>query len=402
MRPRTQIVDLFSTFAILEGDYFQKWVTEPRLRRNMEVSIANSAKSVGSDTVWAIYWFRQWQSQDTHWAEQHLTAYLQESCYWVARNLVQRLNSTQYTSADCFQIANSEIRRVLQHFSPDRGSSLKSYASLVLTNILKDLFRQRQAADICSDWTLLRKVSKKRIKDVLFNTGVLEPEAAQYQFSWACFQALYVPSETTGGQLPQVSPQFWAEVATLYNHKRLGQLVVPGNSLSGKQLEVQLHKLSRWIRAYLYPEIDSLNRSKPGQEVGELQDDLIDSSFSQNLLDQELEREEIEQRAGQKSQLQAILTKALVELETELQEILRLFYQQKLSQQDLANHLQLSQPTVSRRIKKAEEKLLGTLLNWRQSQVNQFPDPNELKDISIGLREWLAMYYDSPTPQNSI
>jgi predicted transcriptional regulator len=79
-----------------------------------------------------------------------------------------------------------------------------------------------------------------------------------------------------------------------------------------------------------------------------------------------------------------------------------LFYQQKMSQQDLASHLQLSQPTVSRRIKKAEEKLLGTLLDWRQSQLNQFPDPNELKDISIGLREWLAMYYDSPTPQNSI
>jgi DNA-directed RNA polymerase specialized sigma24 family protein len=133
-----------------------------------------------------------------------------------------------------------------------------------------------------------------------------------------------------------------------------------------------------------------------------LLDDLTDPSFSQNLLDQELEREEIEQRTSQKGQLQAILTKALEDLEPDLQEILRLFYQQKMSQQDLASHLQLSQPTVSRRIKKAEEKLLGTLLDWRQSQLNQFPDPNELKDISIGLREWLAMYYDSPTPQNSI
>jgi RNA polymerase sigma factor (sigma-70 family) len=402
MQPRTQLIDLFSAFALLEGDYFRKWVLEPRLRRSMEASIANASESVKSDNVWAIYWHRQWQNQDARWAEQHLTAYLQESCYWVARTLVRRLSSTQYTTADCFQIANSEIRRVLQHFSPDRGSSLKSYASFVLTNILKDMFRQRQAADICSDWALLRKVSKKRIKDVLLNTGVVEPETAQYQFSWVCFQALYVPSETTGGQLPQVSRQFWEEVATLYNTKRLGQLVVPGNSLTGEQLESRLYKLSRWVRTYLYPDVDSLNRSKPGQEVGEMQDDLTDPLFSQNLLDQELEREEIEQRVNQKGQLQTILIKALEELEPELQEILRLFYQQNMSQQDLASHLQLSQPTVSRRIKKAEEKLLGTLLNWRQSQLNQFPDPNELKDISIGLREWLAMYYDSPTPQNSI
>jgi RNA polymerase sigma factor (sigma-70 family) len=399
MHPRTQPLDLFSTFAMLEGDYFRKWIAEPRLRRSMETSLAQSNEPVQSEAVWSIYWYRQWQTPNSRWAESHLTAYLQESCYWVARNLVQRLNSNQYTVADCFQIANSEVRRVLQHFSPDRGSSLKSYSSLVLGNILKDMLRQRQTADICSDWSLLRKVSKKRVKDVLSSTGVVEPEAAQYQFAWVCFQTLYVPSDD-GGALPQPDAQLWNAIANLYNSRRLGQLTVAGNSLTAEQIESRLHKLSRWIRAYLYPDVGSLNRPKPGQEVGELQDDLSDSD-SQDLLDRAIEQEETAQRSTQKGQLQQVLTDALTKLEPELQEFLRLFYQQKLSQQELASHLQLSQPTVSRRMKKAEEKMLGAILDWRQSQLNQFPDPNELKSISNALREWLMMYYDLPEAEVS-
>jgi RNA polymerase sigma factor (sigma-70 family) len=397
MSPRTKILDLFSTFAILEGDYFQKWLPEPRLRRSMETALANAAELTELDKIWALYWHKRWQTQDSRWAASHLTAYLQEPCYWVAQGLGQRVRSPQYTVADYFQIANSEIQRVLQHFAPDRGSTLKSYASLVLTNVLKDTLRQRQAADICSDWSLLRKVSKKRVADVLTATGVKEPEISQYQFAWFCFKSLYVPTDGSGSQLAKPDAQLWDAVTTLYNTKRQGQLTVAGNALTPEQLEGQLNKLARWIRGYLYPNVDSLNRTKVGQESGEIQDDLSDP-ISQDLLDQAIEREELSQRSSQKDELQTILINALAQLEPELKEILQLFYQQKMSQQALASHLQLSQPTVSRRIKKAEEHLLEALLKWRQAQLNQFPDPNEIKHISVALRSWLLMYDDNLNP----
>jgi RNA polymerase sigma factor (sigma-70 family) len=145
--------------------------------------------------------------------------------------------------------------------------------------------------------------------------------------------------------------------------------------------------------------VNSLNRPKLGEESGEIQDDLSDDAGA-TLLDIAIEREEVTHRTSQQSQLQQILTQAVTDLAPEFQEILQLFYQQGLSQQELASHLNLSQSTVSRRLKKAEESLLQALLTWIQSQLNQFPDPNVLKSISTTLREWLIVHYTNSTVVN--
>lgn len=386
MHPRTQLLDLFSTFAILEGEYFRKWVIDARLQRSMQRCLEDSSEA--SDKIWSLYWFQQWQSQN-RCAESHLSAYLQESCYWVAQQISQRFKATQYTLADYFQITNGEIQRVLKSFSSDRGIALKSYAAVVLTNALKDMLRQRQAADICSDWSLLRRVSKKRIGEVLTHAGIAATEADQYQFAWFCFKTLYVPSESSGEQLPKPKAEAWNEIANFYNSKRK-EFSVSGSALSAEQLEARLTKLARWIRSYLYPTVDSLNRTQLGHETGEIQDTLADSSAS--LLDRAIEQEDMAERKKARSQMQAVLDQALSELSAELREILHLFYQQKLSQQELAACLKLSQPTVSRRLKKAEEALLNTLLNWSQSQFNRFPNPTEVKQISTALRGWLIVH----------
>jgi RNA polymerase sigma factor (sigma-70 family) len=397
MNPRTSILDLFSTFAYLEGDNFRRWATDARLRRSIQSCIA--AQADRSEGLWSIYWFQQWQSQDSPLAETHLFAYLQEPCYWVSQQMARRVQTSQYTLADYFQIANTDVRRVLNGFAVDRGSSLKSYASLVLTNALKDTLRQRQTVDICSDWALLRKWSKKRVREVLDRVGVVEPEASQYQLAWFCFKTLYTPNDSGGDRSATPTPALWQEIADFYNAQRQSQLAVPGATISPTQIEGRLTKLGRWLRDYLYPTVNSLNRPKLGDEAGEFQDDLSDDA-GLTLLDVAIEREEITHRTAQQSQLQTILTQAVADLAPELQEILQLFYQQGLSQQELASHLKLSQPTVSRRLKKAEESLLQALLVWIESQLNQFPDPNVLKSISTTLREWLIVHYTNSTVVN--
>jgi RNA polymerase sigma factor (sigma-70 family) len=397
MNPRTSILDLFSTFAYLEGDNFRRWATDARLRRSIQSCIA--AQADRSEGLWSIYWFQQWQSQDSPLAETHLFAYLQEPCYWVSQQMARRVQTSQYTLADYFQIANTDVRRVLNGFAVDRGSSLKSYASLVLTNALKDTLRQRQTVDICSDWALLRKWSKKRVREVLDRVGVVEPEASQYQLAWFCFKTLYTPNDSGGDRSATPTPALWQEIADFYNAQRQSQLAVPGATISPTQIEGRLTKLGRWLRDYLYPTVNSLNRPKLGDEAGEFQDDLSDDA-GLTLLDVAIEREEITHRTAQQSQLKTILTQAVADLAPELQEILQLFYQQGLSQQELASHLKLSQPTVSRRLKKAEESLLQALLVWIESQLNQFPDPNVLKSISTTLREWLIVHYTNSTVVN--
>jgi RNA polymerase sigma factor (sigma-70 family) len=390
MNPRTTIFNLFSTFIELEGDNFRRWATDVKLRQNIRMYMTSQADQ--SERLCVLYWFQQWQSQASPLAEPHLVAYLQEPCYWVSQQMAQRVRTDKYTLADYFQITNIDIRRVLGSFAADRGSNLKSYASLVLTNALKDNLRQRQAVDICSDWALLRKWSKKRINEVLDRLGMTASESAQYQLAWFCFKTLYTPNDSTGEKSTTPNATHWQEIANFYNVQRLSQLVSPNVALSPNQIELKLGQLARWLRDYLYPSVNSLNRPKLGEEMGEFQDDLSNDCGA-TLLDITIEQEEITQRTTQQLQLQNILMKSLADLMPELQEVLQLFYQQHLSQQELAIHLNLSQPTVSRRLKKAEENLLQSLLVWIEPQLNQFPNPNVLKSISMTLREWLTVHY---------
>jgi RNA polymerase sigma factor (sigma-70 family) len=391
MNPRTSILDLFSTFAYLEGDNFRRWAIDARLRRSIQGCIAANADR--NERLWSVYWFKRWQDRDAPLAENHLFAYLQEPCYWVSQQMARRVQGSQYTLADYFQMANTDIRRVLSSFAVDRGSTLKSYASLVLTNAIKDTLRQRQAGDVCSDWALLRKWSKKRVSEVLDQVGIAEPEAAHYRLAWFCFKTVYAPNQSNGDRsVGNPDRVMWQEIADFYNSQRQSQLVAASAAITPAQIEARLSKLGRWLRAYLYPVTDSLNRPKPGEDAGEVQDDLSDRAAA-SLVDLAIEREDIEQRTAERSQLQTILTQAVDNLAPELQEILQLCYQQGLSQQELASQLKLSQPTVSRRLKKAEENLLQALLTWIKSQLNQFPEPNVLKGISTTLREWLIVHY---------
>jgi RNA polymerase sigma factor (sigma-70 family) len=426
MRSRDTLLDLFSTFAFLEGDRVRQWIAEPRLRRSMQKCITDSnspgsGAAGGLEQAWTLYWYKIWQSQQSSEAkpseakpseqrpsiaEQHLTAYLQEACYWTAQKTVQRFSQLEYTLSDYFQIISSETKRVLKGYNPNFGTHLKGYAPIVLTNILKDYLRQRRAIDVCSDWAMLRKVSQKRVNEVLQNAGVLPEEAEQYSFIWVCFKTISVPAnnpltaDSASAELEKTiepNADLWSNVAALYNAKRNQQLSQATPALTPTQIEARMTKLTRWIREYLYPAIDSLNKIKAGQEQGEIQDDLSDPMANNSLLDAAIEAETSQERQQQRSQLQAALTQSLGELDETAAKILRLFYQENLSQQELAARMEMSQPTVSRRLKKAEETLLTNLLaivkDSHDNSVNNSSNPVELKHISLLLKEWLGTYY---------
>jgi RNA polymerase sigma factor (sigma-70 family) len=409
MRSRDTVLELFSTFAFLEGDRVRQWLPEPRLRRSMQQCLTDaSAPDAGvSEQTWSLYWYKIWQAYQASQpnppppqrliptSQQHLAAYLQESCYWTAQKTVQRFPQLEFSLADYFQLASSETGRVLKGFNPSFGTNLKSYAPIVLTNFLKDYLRQRRAIDVCSDWALLRKVSQKRVTEVLQNAGVGADELEQYSFAWVCFKTICVPTQSATTDLDKtVQPEamMWGAIADLYNSQRQQQLAPSTSALTAEQLELRLNKLTRWIREYLYPTVDSLNKTKPGQDQGEVQDSLADP-VATSLLESVIAAEAQQERQQQRSQLHTTLAAALVALDATAQEILRLFYQENCSQQDLAARMAMSQPTVSRRLKKAEETLLTKLLENVKGEVNKSPEPTELKHISIALRVWLESYY---------
>lgn len=389
LKSRQQLVEIFSTFVQFETGRYGCWLSDRRLHRNMQRHLAASPDLTIAD-VWALYWHRVWTETRPAASPQllpklHLSAYLQESCYWVAQQTHRRFPSAQQDLADYFQIAIAQIERVLHHYNADRLSSLEGYAKVVFLSILKDSLRQHKEVALCSDWGLLRRVSKKLVRETLLHMGLPAAETAQYQRAWQCFKEVCVPVGAAGTM--RLDDRHWQAIAQCYLAETSE---IPAAKLP-KLLETWLTRLAGWVRSYLYPPTTSLNQPQVGQEGGELLDDLSEP-HSRSLLDDLIQREFEQQRQNWHGQLRAVLTQTLHQFDPETQTLLRLYYQERLPQQQIMQHLQMSQPTISRRLKKAKEALLTALLNWSETTLKQPIAPEAYRQWTTLLEEWLEVH----------
>lgn len=388
MRPRQEIIDLFSTFAQFEEDYFKCWISDARLRKSVQAYLDTSLDAPPSEDFWALYWYQSWQNQTNKLAGSHLSAYLQEPCYWAAQSTVRKFTNVQYQLVDYFQLAIADLHKVLKSFDPAKCSSLRAYAKIALPSLLKDILRQRQAADLCTNWALLRKTAKKRVIESLENAGFSATEIAQYRLAWTCFKALYVPTQTGTARLPEPDSQLWSAIANLYNTER--QNVVPATpSCTAQMIEQWLNKLAVSIRTYLYPPLES---STPQSEQSEKEFELPDRA-SESLLTDLIAQEDDRARENQQIQVREILVKTLEQLNSEYQDVLRLYYQQQLTQQKISQQLNKPQAWVSRRLSRARESLLTALVTWSHHELNITPTPDLIEAMEIVLAEWLSDRY---------
>jgi RNA polymerase sigma factor (sigma-70 family) len=396
MRPRQEVTEFFSTFVKFESDRFSGWLADSRLCRSMQHHLSQPWKEVGADRVnsdlfWSLYWYRVWQSKTDDLPGQHLSAYLQEPCYWAAQGTVRKFTSIQYGLTDCFQLAIAELSTVLRGFKPDRGH-LKSYAEMAFRSLLRDVLRQRQEADLCTHWTLLRKVGKRRFIESLNHAGLSSQAIAQYRLAWDCFKKTYVQSAPTGG-LPTLNPNFWASVAALYNCERLGQLTVASSDCDAVTLEQWLIRCAVAIRKYLYPPITSLQTPRGGVDANEVLEDLLSVPGSEGILAEIIAHEEAQMRQEQQTQIHRVLIGFLEQLAPELQQLLQLHYQEGLTQQEMKMKLNKSQPTISRWFNRAHDQLLLALVTWSQEALNIFPTSNQVEAMGVVLEEWLTVHY---------
>ncbi|MEM6753508.1 MAG: sigma-70 family RNA polymerase sigma factor [Cyanobacteria bacterium P01_C01_bin.38] len=385
MRPREDITEMFSTFVELKNDRFNKWLVDIQLRRSMLRSLKGSPEASKKEDFWVFYWHQQWLSQSNHFAAMHMQAYLQESLYLVSRKKAVRLVNSSYGIADYFQMANAEVEAILESFDPLKSSNFKAYSMMAIKNRLRDILRQRKEADPCSNWALLRKVSKKLFVEALNRIGLSAFTTSQYRLAWTCFKQLYVQTQPAGtASLPEPTPQLWQAIADLYNNSR-HQLTMETPECSAKQIEEWLKQSVVYLRTYLFPRISSLNiktDSDTSQPV-----DLPDPN-SDSFIAEIIAAEEWKERQEQISQMFGVLLNAFQKLDIKSQEIIRLYYQEELTQQQIMQQLQMSQSTVSRKLVKARESLLEALVRWGK-ELNIFVKPNQIKDMSIALEEWL-------------
>lgn len=387
MRPRKEITDMFSTFVQLERGRFSKWLTDAKLYRNMQNHLKHSSSALKSENFWGLYWYKQWRSGFNNLARMHLLAYLQEPCYWVASKTVAKFTLSQYLLADYFQMAIAEVETILKDFNPEKSSSLKAYAIMAIPSRLKDILRQRREADICTNWALLRKVSKKLLSEALSEAGLSQSAVAQYRLAWTCFKELYTQNQPGGtSQLPEPNRQLWEAIANLYNHQRQSQITQPTEQRNAQTIEQWLTQTALYVRAYLFPPVKSLNAFKQNDDTT-ITFDLPDPSSDSPMADM-IAEEDVQNRQNQISQMSGVLLKALQSLDVQSQEVLKLYYEQGLTQQQIVQQLQMSQPTVSRKLVKGRESILAALIKWSQD-LNISVNSNQIKDMSLALEEWL-------------
>ncbi|MEL6578621.1 MAG: sigma-70 family RNA polymerase sigma factor [Cyanobacteria bacterium J06621_12] len=394
MLPRQDTVKIFSTFIQFDYDRFGGWASDTRLRRSMIQSQAKIATEHPA-TFWALYWHQVWQEQPTAMAKQHLAAYLQEVCFWSATKTITGFSSSQYNVSDCFQVAIARIDKVLKGFDRERGFNLKSYASITFANLIRELLRQKKEIDICSDWSLLRKLSQKRMIEALASAGLDQQTVEQYVLAWNCLKIVYVPERATSTRkLPKPQPETWMAIANLYCQEQFTQLKQPGETVTPQKLEQWMSICVKAVRSYLFPNVTSINQPKPGYETGEIVDSLA-GEVDESLLADMITREDLAERRQQHTDLNQFLTAKIEQLKPEARKLLELYYSLGLKQTEIAKELNTKQYSVCRKLSRVRKELLMALVEWSQSKMHISLTSDIIDNISSLLEEWLASHYDS-------
>jgi RNA polymerase sigma factor (sigma-70 family) len=380
MHPRQSIIEIFSTFVQFEGDRFHNWATDAKLRRSMLLCTRNNPHEQ-NENFWILYWYKYMPNPELGiFAQQHLTAYLQEACYWASQKTSTGFTSSQYKLSDCFQIAIAKVDKILKAFNPNQGFTLRNYASTSFACSIRENLRQRHEVDICTPWGLLRKISQKRLVESLEAVGLSKDRINFYIIAWNCFKTLYLPNpDSTTRTLARPDAKVWEAIAQTYNSQS-SQKATP------EILETWLLDSAKYARRYLYPNTDSLNNLKGSDDSSEWLDNL---QGSESVLTQIIATQEEEARFSQQTEINTILVNTLAQLEIQSQQMLKLWYRQGLTQQQIAKQLDIPQYTVSRRFTKIRETLVKAVASWSQEKMHISLTPDILKEMIAVIEEWL-------------
>jgi RNA polymerase sigma factor (sigma-70 family) len=410
--PRQSLVASFSTFLRFEHDRAVGWLDDRRLKRSIQ-QLLTAPDAPTSEAFWVNYWQAIWQAQ--HAAEAaarspqsdaqhrlalgHLTAYLQETCFWSVQRIIVRLDSVQYSIVDGFQIAIAQLPKLLQAFDPNRPGSFKAYANTAFANLVRSHLRNRREIDLCSTWGLLLKLSRKQIQEALANAGFAEGEATAYRLLWQCLRQHYHPAQLQSQrQLTAPPPAILERIAVDYGQAGR-EASVPPEALTATQITQRLQLLAQHARAYLYPQLRSLNVTQGDSEddwLSNLPDPAMDSPMA-HLVAEETGLE----RQDRQAQLNQVLGQAIADLEPTMQALLKLYYQEQATQQAIAKQLQTQQYTVSRKLTKARQQLLLTVAQWSQTELHISLNSDVIASISTALEDWLQMYYAKSVREHS-
>lgn len=249
---RSPTVTQFATYLRSNhegGRWVLEWKTEPRLRRNIQLYIAQDPNFAdlcdrGEDgTELEQFWItlaldllppQEWEPRDRQQlAFQHLASYYEPICHKAARAITDK--HSQILWEDAFTIARlwlqkqdklAEIFRKYQSNGPAKFSTYLQ--SVLMLNIKSETDVGRY-----SSWRLLCKAPDYEIVEALESAGVRPTQVSQMLLARKTFKKVYIANRINGGYRrpgeiwPAPQSEDFAETANFYNHQRLLRSALP-------------------------------------------------------------------------------------------------------------------------------------------------------------------------------
>lgn len=427
--PRQTIEDKFSQFLFFEeikvpknpqkySDIF-RWRTERRLQQNLR---SPQLKEYDNEFALCRFFLKilkddSLSSERKKIAAEHIVAYLQEICYWSAKTIyknIKNLPNNYDNEYDCWGEIISYINepdeelleksqeqeksatffkglKFFKNYNLTRLVSLESftsYAKKTITNRVEDKIRTKLKNDKCTEWALLKNITKAKFIKSLKKAAINEIKQLQYSLVLQCYKEIYKSNDKKGGHsLKEPTDEQYKQMFSLYN-QRLSEL-------EKDNLYLKLEPLKTWqeFQEMLRFCIDiarAYDNPPPTQSLSDLEppiDDNNDDTISNLGCG---EREDFsEDEANEREQVNQCLSNAFDTLSLEQKTLLSCLRGFTFKQEDAKVILGIPQYKISR-IKTKCYKILSEAL----AQCLKVPLSHEiLERLELPLEEWLINHY---------
>lgn len=387
MKKRETPVEQFSTvlqFQECNSNLVFYWEPDSVLEQNMSLKVESDPDA--GENFWAQYFLKQ-AREDNPLAKRHLSANLEEICYWTAVTTYQKMPASYLTWLDYFQIAREAASNpvaLFQKYKSAKGS-LKSYAQMRLRDAIRVVIYKGQEADKYSDWGLLQSgLSKKALKNALQKVGVNEPQLSRCLLAWQGFKEVGTLSAPKGSrQLPPPTDKQLATIAEYYNECRFPVSSEP--AVTDSDIQELLDICIQAARASVRIQVNSLDAEGTVSPFAIAHDPEEQVELEHSQAKTEAEWEEIS----------SVLKEAIASLPDSAQKMLTLEYGlPRFNQTEIGNMFGIRQDEVSKKLKKYRRFLGKTLAEWSQTRGTPL-NHKIINELSNLLKQWLSNYYHS-------
>ena len=319
--------------------------------------------------------------------EEHLSAYLEEVCFWLAiRELYQELKPLKYSRLDCFQEARkvaSDPMKIYKTYN-FKDSSPKTWGKIQIKSRVKQTILLGRDFGKYGTWSALKYLSEKILREALqAKSGIkAKKEIESHVLVVNYYKEIYPSSQSkkNKGKLPEPNQAQWEEIQKYYNFRCSEynkKLSAHGCDRLEPITNFQVIK-EKFLTCYSAAK----NYICIVEDTIENIDIVADEFIPVNHQEEEIETE-------QKQQITSICFDEFAKLPPESQKLMQLHYGLGISQTEMQKIFNFKQPKISRKIKQSEQKLLKALVKWSQENLGITLDEGIIKEKNQPFKHWL-------------